>query len=417
MKNITQLLEETLINLRNKNIIITPSNFEKEFYALLSKSDLILEDHEEFQYIIDTLNENEKNQFDKDDKTTLNLAKLLSNRVSTHDIKLFLKHFIYFISPSLSNYKSNELQELIYNIAKRPNILVDEDTIRKLRKFTDERIKSDRSLLSEKTNDIKKLIFFFEEHLKDIILEHDTTKEEVLQIRNDLENLDLSTTSKEEIKHFQDEMLKIVEKLDESIEKNTKKLTDEQAKCVDLYEQIEMLQFNLIKAEEEKSLDYLTGVLTRRAYVDELERLENEFNVFDSKYAIVFYDLDHFKKINDEFGHECGDVILNKFATILNKLTRTGDIISRYGGEEFVALIHYGETIEVKNYLQRVKNIISNNKFIYKDNKIDVRFCAGVSFRDKYNSYEDCMKKADELLYIAKADGRDRIVLDTNEIL
>ena len=74
-------------------------------------------------------------------------------------------------------------------------------------------------------------------------------------------------------------------------------------------------------------------------------------------------------------------------------------------------MIHYGETIEVKNYLQRVKNIISNNKFIYKDNKIDVRFCAGVSFRDKYNSYEDCMKKADELLYIAKADGRDRIVL------
>ncbi len=417
MKNITQLLEETLINLRNKTIVITPNNFEKEFYALLSKSDLILEDHEEFQYLIDTLSENEKTEFSKYDRTTLNLAKLLSNRVSTQDIKLFLKHFIYFISPSLSNYKSDQLQELIYNIAKKPNVLIDEDTIRKLRKFTDERIDSDKLLFSEKTDDIKKLIFFFEKHLKDIILEHVTTKQEVLQIKNDLENLDLSLTSKEEIKHFQEEMLKIVEKLDDSINNNTQKLTEEQVKCLDLYEQIEMLQFNLTKAEEEKSLDYLTGVLTRRAYVNELERLENEFNVFDSKYAIIFYDIDHFKKINDVFGHECGDVILNKFATILSKLTRTGDIISRYGGEEFVALIHYSEIIEVKNYLQRVKNIISNNKFLYKENKIDVRFCAGVSFRDRYNSYKECMKKADELLYFAKSEGRDRIVLDTNEIL
>ncbi|XPV67570.1 MAG: GGDEF domain-containing protein [Halarcobacter sp.] len=417
MKSITLLLEIALKNLKNNNILITPSNFEKEFYSLLSDSDIILEDHEEFQYLIDSLDVNEKLSFFNKDKTTLNLAKILSNRVSNQELKQFLKHFIYFVSPSVATYNSNKLQDLIFNIAKKPHTLVNDDTMRTLRMYTDKRVQLDKQLFEEKTTDIKLLIDFFEKHLKNVILEHDTTKDEVLKIKDDLENLNLSNSSQEQIKHLQDEMLKIVNKFETALINSTTLLDENQAKCVDLYEQIEILQYNLSKAEEEKSTDFLTGTLTRRAYMNELERIENEYNVFDSYYAIIFYDIDFFKKINDTYGHESGDIILTKFANILNKLTRSGDIISRYGGEEFIALIHYGNEIEVKNYLQRVKNIISNNKFVANENKIDVRFSAGVTFRKKYSSYDETMKKADELLYLAKEKGRNNIILDDGEIL
>ncbi len=169
-----------------------------------------------------------------------------------------------------------------------------------------------------------------------------------------------------------------------------------------MHEQIQKLQENLSKAEEEKSIDYLTEILTRRAYVLEIERVENEYSVFDSKYALVFFDIDHFKVINDSYGHDCGDAVLATFAKILKKLTRTEDIIARYGGEEFIAIVHYKNIIEVTNYLSRAKNIITNNKFLYKDLKLNVQFSAGVTFRKNYNSYDETIKEADKLLYNAK---------------
>ena len=69
--------------------------------------------------------------------------------------------------------------------------------------------------------------------------------------------------------------------------------------------------------------------------------MEKNFSIFDNDYAIVFFDIDHFKSINDDYGHTCGDVVLKKFASILKELTRTEDVIARYGGEEFIALINY----------------------------------------------------------------------------
>ncbi len=205
-----------------------------------------------------------------------------------------------------------------------------------------------------------------------------------------------------------------MDRFERSIESTRDDIISRQTQNDYLYEQIEELQCSLNKAEEEKSIDYLTGVLTRRAYNIELKRVEEHFEIFDSNYAIIFYDLDHFKKINDTYGHDCGDSILSTFSSILNKLTRTEDIISRYGGEEFISLVHYTNKLEIENYLRRVKNIITNNRFVYGDVKVDVEFCAGVAFRENYNSYSEAVKTADDLLYKAKNEGRNKIVLDSN---
>ena len=140
--------------------------------------------------------------------------------------------------------------------------------------------------------------------------------------------------------------------------------------------------------------------------------MEKKFSIFNGDYAVVFYDIDHFKDINDKYGHNCGDAVLKSFAGILKNLTRKEDIIARYGGEEFIALINYQDEIEVERYVKRVKKALSNSNFIYKEANIKLKFSAGVTYRNKYNSFNEAKKRADELLYEAKHKGRDRIILD-----
>ena len=82
-----------------------------------------------------------------------------------------------------------------------------------------------------------------------------------------------------------------------------------------------------------------------------------------------------------------------------------------------MALIHYQDEIEVSRYIKRVKNTINETNFIYENNKIKITFSAGISFRNKYESFLEAKKEADELLYKAKNQGRNIIFLDNNQEL
>ena len=417
MKDITEIISTSLKNLNNKNIIPTPSNFEKEFCTLLKKTDIIIEEYIELDDIIESLSSDEKRLFKETKSNNFrDLSKLLNLRVSENSIKQFLKDFSYFISPSINLEIKDELNELCSKIANKPNELLNQETIRNIRKLTDKRIKDDKLLFNEKTDDIKKLIIFLGDHFKKTLKQNTITVDEVKDIKNDIKKLDLSTSSKNELEGLQNRLVSVMEKFEKNIENSHDDILSRQTQNEYLYEQIEFLQCSLNKAEEEKSIDYLTGVLTRRAYDIELEKAETNFSTYDVNYAVVFYDIDHFKSINDNFGHECGDSILTTFASILKKLTRTEDTISRYGGEEFVSLVHYNSKFEIENYLKRVKNIISNNRFVYGDIKVDVKFSAGVTFREEYSSYDEAVKYADTLLYKAKENGRNKIILDNGKV-
>lgn len=417
MKDITEIITNTLKNLDENNITPTPTNFEREFCSILKNTDLILEECVEFDDILNSLSPEEINNLkDSNLDTFRDLSKLLNKRVSETEIKTFLKDFSYFISPSINNEIKTEIDKFCKDIALNPNKLINSETVRELRKFTERRIKGDKSLFNEKTTDVKKLIIFLADHFKKTLKQNSVTIDEIINIKNDIRSLKLSDSSKKELISLQEKLVNTIDVFEKSVTAEREDILSRQTQNDYLYEQIEELQCSLNKAEEEKSIDYLTCVLTRRAYQIELDRVEEHFKVFDSNYAIIFYDLDHFKKINDNYGHDCGDFVLATFASILKKLTRNEDVICRFGGEEFISLVHYNNHLEVENYLKRVKNIISNNRFVYGDIKIKVEFCAGVSFRKNYESYDDALKKADELLYKAKKDGRNKIVLDTKKV-
>jgi len=173
----------------------------------------------------------------------------------------------------------------------------------------------------------------------------------------------------------------------------------------------------LEKEKEQKHIDYLTGLLNRRSYEIEIKKFEKKYSVFDASYAVVFLDIDHFKSINDTYGHDCGDSILKTFAQILKMLTRDEDKVVRYGGEEFVCLIRYDDHREVLKYVKRIKSLIEKNNFVFNNKKIKVQFCAGVALRNNYVSYSEAVNEADKLLYKAKHSGRNKIIVDNNIII
>ncbi|MDC7249959.1 MAG: GGDEF domain-containing protein, partial [Sphaerochaetaceae bacterium] len=387
MTSILKIINKTLKTLETSNRSANPENFEKEFYLQLEQSDFVFQEEKEIKKLISNFSDIEKLKLNDSNQTFKDIANILSKRLSDQVIREFLKDFAYFMTSSIDKKIDVEIRKLCTKIAKKPNSLMDLDNLRDLRRLTDQRINADKKLFNDKTNDVKKLINFLGEYVNRFLIEHTSTIDEVTKLKNEIISLDLSESSLEDFKSFRDELLNSIKKFEHSIEDSRKSISNNQIKCDLLYEQIEELQENLNKAEEEKSIDYLTKVLTRRAYALEVQRLENEYKAFDSKYALIFYDIDHFKEVNDKYGHDCGDSVLSTFAQILKNLTRTGDIIARYGGEEFISLISYKNKLEVENYLKRVKNIISNNKFVYNDIKLNIEFCAGVTFRNNYSSY------------------------------
>lgn len=162
-----------------------------------------------------------------------------------------------------------------------------------------------------------------------------------------------------------------------------------------------------IKLEELVSKDPLTQLYNRRAFyalVDtELSRAKrHHFSV-----ALAVLDIDNFKQINDQYGHDVGDLVLRRFADELSLNMRKEDLICRWGGEEFTILLSASTTEKVFNHMEEVRKKISNMKF---DSVDKVTFSTGMSTLREGEEFKQWFKRADQAMYKAKAAGRNCIV-------
>lgn len=163
--------------------------------------------------------------------------------------------------------------------------------------------------------------------------------------------------------------------------------------------------------KERADRDILSGLLLRRAFMEQLTALASEAQRYDLVFSLCLMDVDHFKKVNDTYGHLAGDRVLAHFGQLLRRRFRVEDLRGRWGGEEFImAFRHEGkETMEgaLNRVLEELKNISFKGDH---DEEFHVSFSAGlVSFPDDGTVIEDLLKKADERLYQAKEAGRSRI--------
>ena len=163
------------------------------------------------------------------------------------------------------------------------------------------------------------------------------------------------------------------------------------------------------------STDHLTGVLNRRAFIETAQTLCKRQAKRGEPVAVLMFDLDHFKSINDRFGHSAGDEVLRLFARVTRASTRLNDIIGRFGGEEFIAIVPGG--IEVAQKIaERVRTAFENAGAVIESQPIGATVSIGATASyDATMPIDALIAKADAALYRAKHDGRNRVVATESE--
>jgi len=259
-------------------------------------------------------------------------------------------------------------------------------------------------------NEISKLIKIANRLMSNAIGENIQSSSDIISIKVELESLQITNSINKDVLTLKTKLIDTVDTIENQMKSVHKNLVSSKNEVISLEKKIQLLERELTSTKEESSKDYLTQLLNRRSLEKELELLDQLYTNSANNYAIVFFDIDHFKKVNDTYGHDAGDMVLKTFAAILKKLTKHTDIIARYGGEEFVAVISYNNINDIVNYIKRIKNVVHQNKFTYKEYKIKLTFSGGIESRLNNNSYSQTLINADKLLYKAKENGRDKII-------
>ena len=366
-----------------------------------------------FKNIFELLSEKEKELVSSTNIDSIeSLIPLLLKRVSPQNVHHLASLFQQSLLPSICSKANEEIDTLFKEISKDSNLLFQKEVQDKIEEFISKRFERDKRVVIERTSDISKLVLLMEEYLNEAISSNGSGSKNVLNIKEKIEAININEGGIEALSKLQNELVNAASSIEKEMNKVTNTLESGKTKVQELEEKIQTLEDELTKTRTENMVDSLTGLLTRKAFNEEMKKIESSYSRINTQYAVVFFDLDHFKKINDTYGHDCGDVVLSTFGKIIKKSVRDHDIVGRYGGEEFVAIIHFNLTRELLQFLKRIKTIVTENSFIYKDQKIKVTFSAGVTLRSSYDTYENALQKADMLLYQAKETGRNKIILE-----
>ncbi len=415
---INKIVKETLIGLSNKDIPATPNEYHKEFCKISKVYNFSVKECEQFKELVSKLSENEQLEIkSKNIDTFEDLFPILLNRVSKDNIHTLSELFQKSITPSISIDLDEEVQKFSVKIGNSPALLFEEDIQKEMQKFITKRFEADKNIVKKKTSDIAKLLTLMGQYFNDAIHSNGIGSDEVSSIKSQIQSINIEEEGAKDLSNLQDKLINAAMSIEQEMSTVGEKLTTGKSRVETLEIKIKKLEKELDKTKQESIKDHLTGLLTRRAYEESIKKIENEFIRNNTQYAIVFFDLDHFKKVNDTYGHEAGDIILSTFAKVLNKNTRDLDIVGRYGGEEFIAVIHFNLKRELLKYLKRIKTIINDNSFIYKSKNIHVTFSAGVAVRNDHKSYDSTVQKADVLLYQAKEAGRNKIILEDGTVI
>ena len=201
-------------------------------------------------------------------------------------------------------------------------------------------------------------------------------------------------------------------------------ITDRKKLEKDLKDTNESLQAQLqenerlrVQLQEQAIRDPLTGVFNRRYLAEALDKETARAVREKSPFSLIVLDVDFFKKVNDTYGHKCGDLVLQSLAKFLQENTRRSDIVCRFGGEEFVILMPDAAVEDAYERAERFRNNFALQVVEHEGKQVKSTFSAGVaSFPVHANVGETLLSMADLALYQSKANGRNRVTVFSPEI-
>lgn len=157
--------------------------------------------------------------------------------------------------------------------------------------------------------------------------------------------------------------------------------------------------------------DPLTQTHNRASFNDSMKREMSLATRNNQNLSLIFFDIDHFKSINDIYGHDCGDIALALGAKWIKESLRDSDMVFRYGGEEFVILLSDTDAAGAELLAERIRNSIEHHTIAYGMETIRITASLGVSSLRADDTVESFVKRADEAMYTAKNNGRNQVVL------
>jgi diguanylate cyclase len=178
-------------------------------------------------------------------------------------------------------------------------------------------------------------------------------------------------------------------------------------------ETIRELRESLEDVRREAMTDGLTGVSNRKYFDAMLREMAKQAMETGEPMALLMLDIDHFKRFNDNFGHQMGDQVLKLVAKTLMQCVKGRDVVARYGGEEFSVILPSTQLINAVKVAEQIRNTVANKKIVKKSTGEDlgrITLSIGAATFDYGERLSDLVARGDEALYMAKRNGRNRVV-------
>ncbi|WP_457748416.1 GGDEF domain-containing protein [Sulfurimonas sp.] len=347
---------------------------------------------------------------------TKDLQKTIENLqlacVSTQDIqsvnlqkisKLLVASFV----PSIASSVNDTIAALSEKIQQNPALLEHVSVENEIKSAISLRIALDKETVKEMVESIDGVLDKLSLRLINMIEQSDNSNTEIQKIKKELESYTEESVTNFKLAHKK--LFTIAVALEENTQLLSKDLKGHSDEVSALSKKVHALEKELETAKQESKEDFLTKLYNKRALDEFMGIKEAEYKRYGRNFAIVMFDIDYFKKVNDNYGHEAGDAVLAAFAKILKKESRTVDIVGRFGGEEFLALLSETDLQGGVIFAEKVRKHVEKTRFVYKGKRIKVTVSAGVSQRSDHISLEAAINSADEYLYKAKKEGRNRV--------
>lgn len=338
----------------------------------------------------------------------LNIQSLALEKSGTFVLSKIASLLVASLVPSIASDISEKIADISQKIQKNPSLLESSTIEDDIKSAISLRIALDKQSVKDMIESIDGVLDKLSLRLIEMIESTDSSTIEIQKIKKELESYNNSTTTMN-FATAHKKLYTVAIALEENTQALTKDLKKHSSEVSILSKKIEYLEQELARVREESKEDFLTKLFNKRALDEFIKMKEAEFERHEKNFTVVFFDLDHFKSVNDTYGHDAGDAVLVAFSNVLKKEARSVDIVGRYGGEEFLAILSETDSDGGVFFAQKIRNKIKNSRLMYKDTRIELSLSAGVSERKTHASLQSTLKSADEALYRAKENGRDRV--------
>ena len=348
---------------------------------------------------------------DKDD-LKLSVHNLVDSFNHSHDIKIpdaVGKLLVAALVPSIAPGMDDEIAVISSQIRADINVLDTPAMHGDIKYAIKKRIELDKASLKDTVYQLDEIADSVSKRLIQIIEQSEIKKAELGDIKSELESLKLSKGG-DSLTSIHKRLLDIASLLEEEAGSLNTQVKTQQLKISTMDKKIMILEEELSDANKESREDFLTKVYNKRALEEKLRELDAGFRRYGRDFSLFFIDIDFFKKINDNYGHDAGDAVLRVFAKVLRKESRDIDFVARFGGEEFVIILPETTQKGAKQFADKLRLILEKNRFVYKDQRIKLTVSGGIAQRSDTENIETLVKKADNYVYEAKNAGRNLIL-------